>query len=492
MNIRKYRAATMRDALEKVKSDLGDEALVLGSRQVRDGGFLGIGGRQLVEVSVSTEFAGAKSKTDSKIEAPAAKSSSILGLQRSSKTRPATQTPSTAFTALAARAYSSELSSATKSEGTDITTAVLERAKARTSEVVMPVNKEVIARPVATSEVKTSMAANSEAKSNAQPKRDPLAVELERLYAEVREMKFTLGSFAANARPAAQPELQFNEAGDVDGAIYDSPFYEALLHLENTGLAPEKVKGAARAAVATGTTQTDEAEVAHIGLVEALPSWITFGGDPLQPSLPSPNLPLSQPVVALIGPTGVGKTTTIAKLAARCALRERRRVELITLDTYRIAAVEQLRVYAEIIGAGFHVPRSVLELDALIRKFSGEATILIDTTGRSARDLADQMELADYLRGNEQISKSLLIQATMHPVDAQAAISKFGLFGVDNLMISKLDETSRPGAVVSTIAESRLPLSYICNGQRVPEDIEMATPQSLAASVLRSPTTRTA
>jgi flagellar biosynthesis protein FlhF len=488
MNIRKYRAATMRDALEKVKSDLGDEALVLGSRQVRDGGFLGIGGRQLVEVSVSTEFAGAKSKTESKIETPAAKSSSILGLQRSSKTRPATQTPSTAFTALAARAYSSELSSATKSEGTDITTAVLERAKARTSEVVMPVNKEVITRPVATSEVKNSTAANSEAK-NTQPKRDPLAVELERLYAEVREMKFTLGSFAANARPAAQPELQFNE---TDGAIYDSPFYEALLHLENTGLAPEKVKGAARAAVATGTTQSDEAEVARIGLVEALPSWITFGGDPLQPSLPSPNSPLSHPVVALIGPTGVGKTTTIAKLAARCALRERRRVELITLDTYRIAAVEQLRVYAEIIGAGFHVPRSVLELDALIRKFSGEATILIDTTGRSARDLADQMELADYLRDNEQISKSLLIQATMHPVDAQAAISKFGLFGVDNLMISKLDETSRPGAVVSTIAESRLPLSYICNGQRVPEDIEMATPQSLAASVLRSPTTRTA
>lgn len=479
MNIRKYRAVTMRAALEKVKSDLGDEALVLGSRTVRDGGLFGIGGRQLVEVSVSTEFQPAKPKNE------VLSGKSILGLKKSAakKNRPTPQTPNTAFTALAARAYSSELSAAPKSETTsDITTAVLERAKARTAEpVTLSTNDVSVPKPA------THAGAPTESKNNAQPKRDPLAVELERLYSEVREMKFTLGSFAANARPVPQPEPQHNEH---DEAIYDSPFYEALLHLEDTGLAPEKVKGAARAAVASGTRQSDVTEVARIGMIEALPSWITFGGDPLHSHLSSPTSPISQPVVALIGPTGVGKTTTIAKLAARCALRERRRVELITLDTYRIAAVEQLRVYAEIIGAGFHVPRSVLELDALIRRYSGEATILIDTTGRSARDLADQMELADYLRGNEQISKSLLIQATMHPVDAAAAINKFGLFGVDNLMITKLDETSRPGAVISTIAESRLPLSYICNGQRVPEDIETATPHALAASVLRSPVSR--
>jgi flagellar biosynthesis protein FlhF len=483
MNIRKYRAATMRDALEKVKSDLGDEALVLGSRHVRGGGFLGIGGKQLVEVSVSTEFTNPKPQAQNNTS-----KSSILGLQKTAaQARTATPASSTAFSALAARAYSSELNAATKSEGTDITTAVLERAKARSAEQVLPVAKTELTPAKST----PTSAVSSDAKN--QPKRDPLAVELERLYSEIREMKFTLGSFAANARPAAQPEQ--HDLTENDEAIYDSPYYEALLHLENTGLDPEKVKSATRAAVASGTKQTDVTEVARIGLVDALSSWITFGCDPLQPKLDAPNSPTSptsHPVVALIGPTGVGKTTTIAKLAARCALRERRRVELITLDTYRIAAVEQLRVYAEIIGAGFHVPRSVLELDALIRRFSGEATILIDTTGRSARDLADQMELADYLRGNEQISKSLLIQATMHQVDAQAAISKFGLFGVDNLMITKLDETSRPGAVVSTIAASRLPLSFICNGQRVPEDIEQATPQSLASTVLRSLAARAA
>jgi flagellar biosynthesis protein FlhF len=159
-------------------------------------------------------------------------------------------------------------------------------------------------------------------------------------------------------------------------------------------------------------------------------------------------------------------------------------VELVTLDTYRIAAVEQLRTYAEIIGAGFHVPRSVLELDALIQRFAGEATILIDTIGRSARDLADQMELADYLRANQDIAKCLVIQATTHPTDAQIAISKFGLFGANHLVITKLDETGRPGAAISTAVEAGLPLTYLCNGQRVPEDIENATAESFAARVL--------
>jgi flagellar biosynthesis protein FlhF len=191
-------------------------------------------------------------------------------------------------------------------------------------------------------------------------------------------------------------------------------------------------------------------------------------------------------VVALIGPTGVGKTTTIAKLAARIALKEQRRVELITLDTYRIAAVDQLKTYAEIIGAGFHVPRSILELDVLIRRYSGEATIMIDTIGRSAQDLSDQMELADYLRDNEQITKCLVIQATTQPADVQVAISKFALFGVNSLVITKLDETCRAGASVATAAGAGLPLVYLCNGQRVPEDIEIATAESLTACILRT------
>ncbi|MEJ7713712.1 MAG: hypothetical protein WKF84_28670 [Pyrinomonadaceae bacterium] len=102
-------------------------------------------------------------------------------------------------------------------------------------------------------------------------------------------------------------------------------------------------------------------------LSQALPSLVTFAPDPL---CEIPNKTKKHAAAVFIGPTGVGKTTTIAKLAARLALRERRRVELITLDTYRIAAVEQLKTYAEIIGTRCHVARSVMEVDTLVRRFS--------------------------------------------------------------------------------------------------------------------------
>jgi flagellar biosynthesis protein FlhF len=191
-------------------------------------------------------------------------------------------------------------------------------------------------------------------------------------------------------------------------------------------------------------------------------------------------------IITLVGPTGVGKTTTIAKLAARVALREKRRVELVTLDTYRIAAVEQLRTYAEIIGAGFHVARSMVELDAITRRLEATATVLVDTVGRNPHDLADQLEFGDYLRAREDMVKCLVLQATTHPADALAAIRKFALYGADRLVITKLDETTAPGRVVALANESKLPLLYLCAGQRVPEDMERATPDALAARVVRA------
>ncbi len=165
-------------------------------------------------------------------------------------------------------------------------------------------------------------------------------------------------------------------------------------------------------------------------------------------------------------------------------MRERRRVELVTLDTYRIAAVEQLKIYAEIIGANCHVVRSVFELDAVLRRLPSEATVLIDTTGKNPHDLADQYELADYLKGRDDISKCLAVQATTNFSDGLAAIKKFEMYGADCLTITKLDETTRPGAMVELIAEGSLPLTYICTGQRVPEDLHGATPENLAARII--------
>jgi flagellar biosynthesis protein FlhF len=186
----------------------------------------------------------------------------------------------------------------------------------------------------------------------------------------------------------------------------------------------------------------------------------------------------------MIGATGVGKTTTLAKLAASLSLIEHRRVELVTVDTYRIAAVEQLRTYAEIIGAGCHVVRSVYELDEVLRRLSPDATVLIDTTGRNPHDLADQHELSGYLHQHAEIRKCLAIQATTHPLDASASIKKYEMYGADCLAVTKMDETMRPGSLIQTIAESGLPLAYICAGQRVPEDLQIGCVESLTNQIL--------
>jgi flagellar biosynthesis protein FlhF len=95
------------------------------------------------------------------------------------------------------------------------------------------------------------------------------------------------------------------------------------------------------------------------------------------------------------------------------------------------------------------------------------------------------MELADYLRASENLTKCLVIQATTHPFDAQAAVRKFALYGANRLVITKLDETTRPGAAVRVARESGLPLLYLCAGQRVPEDLELATPEALAGRIVR-------
>lgn len=472
MNVKKYRAATMRDALEQVKSELGEDALVLGSKSLKRKGFLGFGAREMVEVSVSTEFHNTNSDRNTEVTPKTNHRSNFTSLSLNSSDKKTSRSGG-AFTALAARAYATEakpnsfsVPAAPKSKpivGTSAvaaTTAIKQSAEEKTSPAIA--TEPVIDKPEA------SMI-----------KRDPVMAELDRLRAEIREMKFTLSSNIRQVREShvvSSPEM--NEGDDE---LYDSPYYETYLHLAGIGLTPEISRAAVRAAIASGTVTPNIHELARIGLVKTLPSLITFGDDPLAPRKSSTN----HSVVALVGPTGVGKTTTIAKLAARAALRERKRVELITLDTYRIAAVDQLRTYAEIIGAGFHVPRSVLELDALVQRFSSEATVLIDTIGRSARDLADQLELADYLRNNEQIVKCLAIQATTHPSDATLAIDKFSLFGIDELVITKIDETGRPGAAIGTAAAARIPLAYLCTGQRVPEDIEKASADSLAAHALQ-------
>ncbi|MDQ3820334.1 MAG: hypothetical protein M3362_22000 [Acidobacteriota bacterium] len=390
---------------------------------------------------------------------------------------PSERKPNSTFTALAARAYASQATNGAKASEDNKNEEASPAGVEIASTAPRIVHRKNVASPTA-----STTSASTATQDAATGQRTQRGSDIERLRAELREVKFTLNAFTPRAFAA---DYSFNAPGvlGANGEIYDSPYYEAYLELAAAGLDPVLARRVIRAALSSTREPSGQPfEVACKVLKGALPSLVQFGDDPLASqtdAAPNSN------AIALIGPTGVGKTTTLAKLAARAALRERRRVELITLDTYRIAAVEQLRTYAEIIGAGFHIPRSVLELDVLVRRFAGEAMVLVDTIGRSPNDLADQMELADYLRAQDDMLKCLVLQATTHPTDAQVAVRKFALFGANRLVITKLDETARPGAAISTAYDSALPLVYLCAGQRVPEDLERATPETFNARVLR-------
>jgi flagellar biosynthesis protein FlhF len=189
-------------------------------------------------------------------------------------------------------------------------------------------------------------------------------------------------------------------------------------------------------------------------------------------------------VVALIGPTGVGKTTTIAKLAANLSLREKHRVGLITLDTYRIAATEQLRRYAEIIGAPLRVVLTAEELRGAIDSMRDCEFILIDTAGRSPRDALRLSELKNFLEVARPDEVHLVLSTTAALECVELAIEKFGEVRCDKIIFTKLDEAAHVGMVLNVVRRMSKALSYVTTGQDVPDDIEVGRGKRLAQLIL--------
>ncbi len=190
-------------------------------------------------------------------------------------------------------------------------------------------------------------------------------------------------------------------------------------------------------------------------------------------------------IVALVGPTGVGKTTTIAKLAANFHLREKQRVGLITVDTYRIAAVDQLRTYADIIDLPMEVVSTPREMRAAIARLSDLDLILMDTAGRSPQDDLRIQELKSMLNEAHAHEVHVVLSSVASTASMQQAAERFAGIGATSLLLTKLDETTGLGNVLPVLRRSKLPISYVTNGQNVPEDIASAERRMLAKAILR-------
>ncbi len=185
-------------------------------------------------------------------------------------------------------------------------------------------------------------------------------------------------------------------------------------------------------------------------------------------------------VVALIGPTGVGKTTTLAKLAAWSSIQSEAEVVLITLDTYRIAAVEQLKTYAKIMEIPIQVALNLNEMRQAIQFHHDKSLILIDTAGHSQKDEMSMNNLRTLLSDQSDIEVHLVLSATTKSSDLNDIVDKFGQLNPDRLIFTKLDETSTYGPLFTQIVKTKKPVSFLTMGQNVPEDFEFASKDLLA------------
>ncbi len=184
-------------------------------------------------------------------------------------------------------------------------------------------------------------------------------------------------------------------------------------------------------------------------------------------------------VAALIGTTGVGKTTTIAKIAALLMLKERKRTGLISVDTYRIGAFEQLNAYAKILGIPCYQAFKKEDLTVALTRLAHCEVILIDTAGQSQYDLQRVTELRSLLQGNTSISCHLCLSVGTDSSEMHQTVLKFSSLEIDSLIFTKLDEAERCGAMVNQVIRTPFPVSYLTTGQNVPDDIEKADRENI-------------
>jgi flagellar biosynthesis protein FlhF len=196
--------------------------------------------------------------------------------------------------------------------------------------------------------------------------------------------------------------------------------------------------------------------------------------------------PVKTTVIAFVGTTGVGKTTTIAKIAAHYAIVQNKKVALVTIDDYRIAAIEQLNSYAKIIGIPFQVATSPSELKGHLKRFKTRDLILIDTPGFSQNNYNQIIELNAYFEKLNKIEIQIVLSATTKEIDLIDTLNRLNRIQPAGLIFTKLDESNTFGNLLNALVRTKMHFSYFTNGQQIPDDLEEATIEKLVELLLRN------
>jgi flagellar biosynthesis protein FlhF len=530
MQIKEFEGVTLKECLEQVRESMGPDAVILETRKLRKGGVMGMGAHDAIAVVAATGITVQSDHADliarppsaaggdprpapsRSIEPPLpAATARASAVPRGVASGRAGTVPAVSPAALAARGVYGATAAAradragvvpraAAQEGADAYAALLE-----TSDKAADVSRRLGARiraaappqvaeatPAARAQTDRAPAERANAtdeppRASAQPPTEAVRfAHLERAIGEIRECLVAL-------------QREQREAGDRTLSAVVSAVAPAVT-----------AAGAARLAAYADDLQPRfpdlQDRMSRMGLADALiqelfdqlpdlGAWSEAAREALAESaikdLLTRRLVTSGPieltpgrakVVALIGPTGVGKTTTIAKLAADFALLQGKRVALLTVDTYRIAAVEQLKTYSEIIGLPIGVAYGHAEVPAIISRYADYDLVLIDTAGRSQQHNLQIGELKSLL-DTVDCESHLVLAAPTKEADMLDAARRFSAARVDRLIFSKLDETASYGTLLNVADKTGTPVSYVTTGQKVPEDLEAAESSKLAGLI---------
>ncbi|MFH1419570.1 MAG: flagellar biosynthesis protein FlhF [Planctomycetota bacterium] len=462
MELKTYQARSMHDALVRVKNDMGRGAVILHTRTIKRGGLFGIGSKSFVEVTASndprlSEMRAAASGRDEK-EPPRPRPLPDPAV------REAYDMPMTPWQG--------------RSEGTHADTRVETSPPAGNTDrtMVFPSSPD---------------ATTTEAHVDS---------GLRREIDEIRSMVENLLHRAEREQLPKLPEELIEYYSHLIGQdVADELALELVQRLSRRWLHSSTGEGAGEG---VGEDALDDSTIPR-SLDPLVPSAAAEGRamqhewirDELRQAV-SEMLPPAEPlrlaekdgpmIVAMVGPTGVGKTTTIAKLAATMRLREGKRVGLVTVDSYRIAAVEQLKTYARILDVPLVPVVTPDEMRKAVRQLSDVDLILIDTAGRSPRDEPHIAELAECLAAASPDQVHLVLSTTSREAAIREAIENFSSLGARHLIFTKLDEAVGLGVMLNVLNSADMRLSYLTNGQAVPNDIEEGSAKRVAQLILRS------
>jgi len=457
MKLRTYRAASIADALADIKRDLGSDAVILHTRTFKAGGVLGLGARRHFEITATS----AESVAPRRPRTP---------VRRVDDHAPVTRS---AGEALLRQAYSSGLLSR---EGEAAARDADARARAVRDEVRLasgasPAPVATIATPLRPSSTRPDpgTVAVALAEPPVAPSTPPSTIDVE-IASELASLKRLVGQvLTRTGRGTHAPTMP-----------------EALFKLYTRMLEAELADEVADEVVAQVRRSLDDEAAADESLVldavrRELAAMIPAAPTPQTPRRAKDGRPLT---IALVGPTGVGKTTTIAKLAATYKLRKGKSVGLITSDTYRIAAVDQLRTYANIIGLPLEVAMTPADMKAACSRLSQRDVILIDTAGRSPSDEARLAELREFLAAASPHETHLVLSSASSERAMVDAAERFGVASPDRVIFTKLDESVGFGVIVNAARRIGMKLSFVTTGQEVPDHLEPGRPDRLANLIL--------